>query len=334
MNILIVKFGALGDVVRTSYIVNGLIEKYGNTKIFWLTAESSFDLLRFHSGIDVLVTPTFNFDKLTSVDFDLIISLDDEYEVVRLLKDFSYTRILGAYLDCDQVLYTESASDWFDMGLLSKLGKDKADLLKKQNQLEHNEIFSKMLDVDVENVFYGSIKHEEKFADVVDKKRFNLGINSGSGGRWESKKLPIDRVVALVNLLLDMNTILGKDVAIYLLGGYDEQARNEEIKSYFLQDSRVLFLGSDFSILEFSALIKNMDYLITSDSLALHLSIAQKVPNLSFYAPTSAAEIGTFGTGVKVVSTANDYCSYKRDADNSTITAKRIFEAFKEHVGV
>ncbi len=115
------------------------------------------------------------------------------------------------------------------------------------------------------------------------------------------------------------------------MGGEDEKERNMMINNRFENENRVKYLG-EFKILEFAALIKNLDYLISSDSLALHLAIAQKIKNLSFYAPTSAQEIGTFGTGIKIQSTADDYCSYKKDADNTTITVERICNAFYEHL--
>jgi len=35
MNILIVKFGALGDVVRTSYVLSYLHTEYKNNKVGW-----------------------------------------------------------------------------------------------------------------------------------------------------------------------------------------------------------------------------------------------------------------------------------------------------------
>jgi heptosyltransferase-2 len=70
--------------------------------------------------------------------------------------------------------------------------------------------------------------------------------------------------------------------------------------------------------------------LISSDSLALHLGIAQRVPFVAFFAPTSAAEIDDFGLGVKITSTSTDYCSYKKDADNSSLTADRLLEACNE----
>jgi heptosyltransferase-2 len=76
-----------------------------------------------------------------------------------------------------------------------------------------------------------------------------------------------------------------------------------------------------------AAAVSRLDYLVSSDSLALHLAIAQGVPFTAFFSPTSAVEIDDWGIGTKVVSTAPDYCSYRKDADNGSITARRILEA-------
>ena len=48
---------------------------------------------------------------------------------------------------------------------------------------------------------------------------------------------------------------------------------------------------------------------------------------MAFFAPTSAAEIELYGLGEKVASTAPDYCSYRADADNASITAERLCAA-------
>ena len=51
------------------------------------------------------------------------------------------------------------------------------------------------------------------------------------------------------------------------------------------------------------------------------------VPLVSFFAPTSAAEIELYDLGEKVVSTASDACSYRPDADNRSITPERLADA-------
>jgi len=334
LKILIIKFGALGDVVRTSYVLKGLHEKYKDVKIDWLTSNSAFDLLRFNPYINTLATKDFLLSKIKKTSYDLVISLDDEMEVLEILKEIDTKSIFGAYLnDSGDRTYSKDSGLWFDMGLLSIHGKAKADQMKKANHLEHNEIFERMLDIEITSpCFYNSSILEKQIADRFTHNTFKIGLNSSSGGRWESKKLPITETVKLINLLLNI-TVDDKIIEVYLLGGEDEKDRNQQI----IQDVKsksVIDTGADNSLLEFSAIIKNMDYLISSDSLALHLGIAQGVKNLSFYAPTSAAEIGTFGLGVKVVSTSNEYCNYQKDSDNSSITANKIFHTFKNHIGL
>jgi heptosyltransferase-2 len=53
---------------------------------------------------------------------------------------------------------------------------------------------------------------------------------------------------------------------------------------------------------------------------------------VAFFAPTSAAEIELYGRGGKVVSTAHDACSYRRDADTSSLTPERISAALVEQI--
>src|SRR5208283_1580376 len=60
----------------------------------------------------------------------------------------------------------------------------------------------------------------------------------------------------------------------------------------------------------FPVVIGQLKAIITADTLALHLAIAHRVHSVSFFAPTSAAEINTFGRGLKVISGAPDYCNY------------------------
>ena len=105
-----------------------------------------------------------------------------------------------------------------------------------------------------------------------------------------------------------------------LLGGKDDARYLDSIAS-----KRAIRVIRDLALQEFAGVIRELDLLITSDTLALHLAIAQGVPSVSYYSPTSAAEINTFGRGGKVSSLAEDYCSYRPDADNSTITALRLF---------
>jgi len=329
--ILIIKYGALGDVIRTSYILPGLHRKYGNPKIVWMTKPESFALLRFNHYISEIITPYCKTDLLR-LPFDLVISLDDEIEILKHIENLDYKELRGSYLYDGMPGYTSNSAEWFDMGLISRFGKVSADELKKLNTREHNEILASMLDIAIkEPIFFNSSVMEERVGRHFKRNYFVIGLNSGAGSRWPSKQMPVKETIALIRQLLEAE-IENKKTTIYLLGADEEKERHKTIKNAIASE-RLVDTGTDNSLLEFAAIIKCCDYIITSDSLALHLAISQKVRNLSFYAPTSAAEIGTFGTGVKVKSLSPDYCSYRKYADNSTITAERVLQTMKIHLG-
>ena len=73
MKVLIVKHGALGDVVRTSYFVGPLREKYGaELKLFWITSIGAKPLIARNPYIDHIVT---RFDDIMNEQFDIIFLL-------------------------------------------------------------------------------------------------------------------------------------------------------------------------------------------------------------------------------------------------------------------
>jgi heptosyltransferase-2 len=327
LNILIVKYGALGDVVRTSYFTKCLKDKYGSgLNLTWATSLAATPLLQKNIYIDEICT---DFSKIQNKNFDIVYSLDDEYEIVSKVCLLSYKKIIGAYVDTTskKVTYCEKSAEWFDMGLLSKLGKVLADQRKKSNNRSHGEIFAEIFDTNLpEPIFFGS---QEYLSDYVENSQFRLGINPYAGGRWASKELRLNELGALIQLFLDSVKFRRASGRIILFGANEDRQKNLEIASRF-SDESIEVANTDESVLQLASQIKSLNNLITSDSLAMHLAIAQKRPTLAFFAPTSSVEIDDFGLGQKLISTAHDYCSYKKDADNASITANRIFELFNE----
>jgi ADP-heptose:LPS heptosyltransferase len=328
MNLLIIKHGALGDVVRTSYFLPGLIRKHGDeTHIFWLTSAAAVDILRHHPQVYQIATHP---SELSDNSFDCIVSLDDEYAAAAIASKLKHKRIVGAYVSSGTLAYTPDSAAWFDMGLISRYGKIEADRRKKANLRSHADIFSEILGITInKGAFYNQPVIEQRWQQRVDPDSFRVGINPFAGSRWPSKALRLEELRKLVPGLLDIEAA-GKPARIYFFAEGEERKWLEELCVEFGQ--RVEVLDTSVSVLDFAAAIKAMDYLIASDSLALHLAIAQGIRNLSFYAPTSAAEIDTFGTGIKLCSHCPDYCSYRKDADNSSITAERLLGAFHQHI--
>ncbi|MEM9382923.1 MAG: glycosyltransferase family 9 protein, partial [Planctomycetota bacterium] len=174
------------------------------------------------------------------------------------------------------------------------------------------------------------------FADEhgLDGETLVVGLNTGAGGRWTSKGLPVERVAAFAGGLAaavaaaEEERSAGPGVAFVVLGGPAERERNAEILAGIEGlGLRAVDGGTDNSLTEFAAIVGRCGLLLTSDSLALHLGVATETPIVAFFAPTSAAEIELYGLGEKVVSTSPDYCSYARDADRSTLTVERLVAA-------
>ncbi len=321
IRILVLKFGALGDVVRTSYLLPGLHARFGpGASVTWITAPAALPILRFNPCVSELISSDRCKDPavvsaLGASPFEWVLSLDDEIESCGLATQVAAKRISGAFMASDEIHYTEDTRPWFDMGLISRFGKTRADELKLKNERSHTTIFADMLEVAIERPTFFNNPASETLARTMLQSlpRPIVGLNLSAGRRWPGKSLRVDEAIGLIDGLD------GIGATCLLLGGRDDAAYLDAIAA-----KRSLPMIRDLALDEFAGVIRGLDLLITSDTLALHLAIAQDVPNLSYYAPTSAAEIDTFGTGAKIASRSPDYCSYLPNADNSTITAERL----------
>lgn len=320
-NILIIKHGALGDVVRTSYFPKSLKSLDSNQNIFWLTSISALDLIRYNPYIDKIV---FEIQEIQNIHFDVIYSLDDEIEILEQLNKLRYNKIIGARIENDEITYCEESSYWFDMGLVSKLGKDKADHLKKENKLTHKEIFEKIFDVEeVTPLFYNSEFLKENILEkyhIPDNCRL-IGVNPYAGKRWAAKELRTEELYLLLNELITKAE--KHNLCILLFGEGEDYNRNVDLKHSLNVDNSLILINTNYRLLDFAAIISNLDLLISSDSLALHLGISNSIETICFFSPTSASEIEDKNVH-KILSNHIDYCNYRKDSDNSTITHDRI----------
>lgn len=338
--ILIVKTGALGDVLRTTSILPGLRLAHPEAEIVWVTAPAARELLELNDEVDALVCVDPKdaravdelANELADDVWDWVISLDDEEPLCALATKLGKSKLSGAHTAADgSRVYSADTAAWFDMGLLSVHGKQEADRLKLANTRSHPAILAEMLGVEMGQpeleLPMTSLEHAGRFArerGLADIETL-IGLNTGAGGRWTSKALPEDRVIELAGRI---DARLSGKTAFLVLGGPEERERNERLLAG-LEAAGVVGVdgGTDNSLLDFGGLIDMCDLLITSDSLALHVAVARDVPIVAFFAPTSEAEIELYGLGEKVRSTGPDYCSYKPDADNRTVTAERLADA-------
>lgn len=135
MNVLILKLGATGDVVRTTPLLRKL-----RGSVTWITAAKNCALL---DGVadNLRHFPWEARARALDVAYDLAINLEDSLEVAHFLKSVGSAGIFGAYADVsDRLCYTDDSKAWFDLSLISAYGKVKADRLKFQNRKTYQEL--------------------------------------------------------------------------------------------------------------------------------------------------------------------------------------------------
>ncbi len=340
-SILIIKTAALGDVLRTTSILPGLKARHPEASITWLTAPGARDLVRTHpllGAVETIDTKSAAsvasaHERLAGREWGWVISLDDEEPLCQLASSLRARQLSGAYAQTDGTrAYTRDVAPWFDMGLLSVHGKQRADELKVLNQESQPALYARMLSIPMgKPQLHLPETSRERARRLAAEGGWHaggplVGLNTGAGGRWTSKQLSPERTVELAGAIARE---LGGAVRFLVLGGEAEGARNREIlrraaihpcKPYCID------AGNDHGLLDFAALVGECQLLISSDSLALHMAVSLNRPVLAFFAPTSAAEIELYGRGEKVWSTAPDYCSYQASADNASLTTERLLE--------
>jgi heptosyltransferase-2 len=135
MNVLIIKLGATGDVVRTTPLITRL-----SGDITWVTAAKNTVLLKDLKD-NVRCFSWEEREKTLDAQYDLAINLEDTPEAAEFLKKVRCHEIFGAYIDSKNSLrYTKNSRRWFDLSLISSYGKLKADQLKFLNRQTYQEL--------------------------------------------------------------------------------------------------------------------------------------------------------------------------------------------------
>lgn len=323
MDILIIKTGALGDVLRSSFIAQGLKEKYqkSSPKIFWITEKNASDLIKNNPFVDKIILEKEK-DKIINKKFELIINLEESEELVKFASKINASEKVGFFYKKGKIFPTPRAKEWFDMSALGK--KPENDLLKKENKKTHRKILAEIVGIKEKYEPYIKLNKEQKEIKKEFMRRYGLsekdliiGLNLGSGDKWP-KELPIKKCLKLIEQINK-----NYSAKIILFGGPNEKERNNEIISktkFPLIDS-----GSGNNLKEFPALIDSCKIIITTDSLGLHLALALKKNTICLVGPTSPTELDMYNLGEKVIADSKCICCYKKDCKSmEKISIKKI----------
>ena len=284
MQILIVKLGATGDVVRTTTLLHVL-----NDEIHWLTSDLNEVMLKGSSKIKEII-PWRRRQALLGRHFDIVINLEDDREAAELIRKLAYGDLFGAYLNDSGVMaYTENLNAWFDLSLISRFGRKRADELKLKNR----KTFQDMLFRGLGFSFEGQTYHLP--APEPTDLQGDIAIASDSGAVWPMKKW-----------------------------AYYDELKNELEHSGF----KVNFLPMRSTLNEHIQDVQNHRYLISGDSLPMHIALGSGIKCLSIFICTSPWEIYDYGLQKKIVSPLLDKYFYKRDNNPEAVESIKLEEVF------
>jgi ADP-heptose:LPS heptosyltransferase len=326
--ILIVKLGAMGDVLRTTFLLPGLKKKYKNCRITWVVAGESVQLLENNPYLsEIWVFDNSLFSKLSNRFFDAVINLDLSPESLSIAAVACAKEKKGFWIDGKRnIKYSNLyAKKWLLMS--------GSDPVKKRNRKTYQYWMSKI--VGFPRPDYGIYTPLSK-SSLAKAKRFALahglsgktvvGINPGAGGRWKYKKWTDTGFIKVINALSEQ----GKKVLLF--GGKGEEALIKKLVKG--SKNKAISTGTNNSIPDFFALLNLTDMVLTGDTLALHAALGLGKKVVAVFGPTSSAEIEMYGLGRKVASGLDCACCYRPSCNikpncMQTIKPDQVLRAIK-----
>jgi heptosyltransferase-2 len=276
-SILIIKLGAIGDVIRTTPLVHRLRALHPHARIWWLTLFPDV----VPSLVDVVLpfTPQ-TLATLRAVRFDSVLNLDKDREACGLTasldaavkKGFTLRDGKPAPIDADAV--PKFMTGVFD------------DLNKANTKSYVEEIFEICgLRFNGERYILDNFAHEGYRWKLPQRKTI-VGLNTGCGGRWTSRLWAEKNWVALAKKLKKAGYLP------LLLGGEQEHARNRRIAA----KSGALYAGH-FPLHQFINLVDQCDLVVTAVTMAMHITIGLNKKIVLFNNIFNPHEFELYGLG-------------------------------------
>lgn len=260
--ILIIKLGALGDVIRTTPLLVKLKEIYPNAHFTWLTL--SPDILP-KNEIDVICKlDAVSLYTISNSSFDIAINLDKDPEACILLEKVSSSEKYG-YIQKDGHLSaaTPAAEHKLMTGFFDQLSKENTkSYLEEIFEICHLEFNFEPYLINLNEEL--SSQWNQKISALANGKKI-VGLNTGCGPRWNTRLWSDESWMAVAKELKQ------KGFFPIFLGGELEHAKNLRLS----EESDVYYPGH-FSLQEFIAITNSCDCIVTQVSMMMHIATALK----------------------------------------------------------
>jgi len=315
--VLIIKLGAIGDVIRTTPLLKKLKDVYPHAQIWWLThtpavVPHSVDVILSYSAQSV--------STLQATKFDVIFNLDKDREACAL------TALLPAPTKKGFILRDGKPSP-IDPDAVHKFMTGVFDDLNKANTKSYpEEIFAICgFQFNGEEYVLDSFASDGYTWKLPAKKKI-VGLNTGCGGRWTSRLWAEKNWVALAKSLKKAGYVP------LLLGGEQEHAKNKRIK----KKSGATYLGH-FPLRQFVNLVDQCDLVVTAVTMAMHITIGLHKKIVLFNNIFNKNEFELYGRGEILEPDFDCECYYSPVCPNDCmqyIMVGTVLQAVKRQIPI
>ncbi len=310
--ILIIKLGAMGDVVRTTPLIDVIQRRFPAYHLTWLVDDKSRIFLDGNPSVHRVISYGIeSVLRLRVEEFDIVFSLDKEVRAASIAQMVKAEHKFGVGFNPVGNIYpfNPEAEYSFSLGMCDQIKFFQNEKTYQREILdtlgfsdERYGMYS--LPWDSFNLDYG-YKFLERHG--MAGKKWVIGLNTGAGEVFATKRYRRDHFVALIKMIAQ-----SFDATILLLGGPNERERNQDIMDACAGIDQLLNTGCDNPLENFMGIINCCDIIVTGDTLALHLALALKKRVVGLFGSTCAQEIDMYGLGDKIVSLPECAPCYKK----------------------
>ncbi len=315
--IAVVSLEAMGAVLRSTCLLPAIKRKYPQSHITWVTLKNAKPLLDNNPYIDRLVAlDPVNYPLLQKLKFDHLYAVDKSAQAGALAAMMHANHKWGFGVDENGVIrpFTEEADYQYSLGLNDHLK------FFVNEKAETQQITETMGLEWARDPYILELTTGEK--DDVQKWRTNIlreanakkiiGYNTGCSVLFPYKKFTVTRAVEIIREWRNRFP----DYAIALLGGPEDSDRQEQMKSYFLEDPKVVNTPTTQGLRQGVKWMATSDLVLSGCSLGLHIAIALQKPAIAWFGVSCSQEIDLYDKGHKLVADVPCTPCWRKSCDN------------------
>lgn len=306
--ILIIKLGAIGDVIRTTPLLRKLKQVEPHAEVWWLTLTPEV----VPHVVDVILpfSPQ-SLATLHATHFDTLYNLDKDREACALAASVSARTKKGFALREGKCVPIDSnAEHKYMTGVFD-------DISKANTKSYQQEIF------EICGFTFGNEEYImleiDNYSWTLPKRKRIVGLNTGCGGRWTSRLWPDRYWISLAKKLKKAGHLP------LFLGGEQEHEKNQRLA----RTSGAVYLGH-FPLQQFMSEVNQCNLVVTAVTMAMHIAIGLQKKIVLFNNIFNRHEFELYGRGVILEPDFECSCYYSPTCPNNCmqyLAVEKVFEA-------